>query len=130
MKIGIDLDEVIVDFIGGFLDFYNGKRGKNVKREDIKHYQLWKNDFFKWTREDAVKLVDEFNESESFGSLNLFEGAKETLQKLNEGNELFIITSRKENTREKTEKFLSEKIGDIFSEIIFTSEYDSLKKRN
>ena len=130
MKIGIDLDEVIVDFIGGFLDYYNEKYNKNIKREAIKSYNLWENEFFKWAREDAVEFVDEFNKTKIFDNLNVFENVKEVIDELKKDNELFLIISRREELRERTGKFLKEKFGDVFSKIVFTSEFNPEKRRD
>ena len=38
LRIGIDIDEVIVEFLEGFLKFYNEKYNGNFKREDFGSY--------------------------------------------------------------------------------------------
>jgi len=35
MKIGIDVDEVIVEFLESFLEFYNSRHNKSFRKEDF-----------------------------------------------------------------------------------------------
>lgn len=41
MKIGVDLDEVIVEFVRAFLDFYNQKFDTNYFFEQWRTYNFW-----------------------------------------------------------------------------------------
>lgn len=38
-KIGIDIDDVLIDFLPSFLAFYNGKHGTRFSPED---FHFWK----------------------------------------------------------------------------------------
>lgn len=67
MKIAIDLDEVIADFIDALLNFYHGKTGKLHRKEEFKEYKFWP--VWGITREEAVKIVDEFHESHKFNDV-------------------------------------------------------------
>ena len=130
MKIGVDMDEVIVDYIGGFLEDYNELNGADVKLEDILSYNLWENDFFGWGKEDTLEAVGEFNDSNGLGRLRLMDGVEEGLQKLAKGNEFYLITSRLEELRDRTEDYLSrKKLREMFSGIYFTSEFSDERVR-
>ncbi len=58
MKIGIDIDEVIVEFVRGYLELYEKKYGKKILFEDIFSYNLWEP--LKISKEEIIKLADEF----------------------------------------------------------------------
>lgn len=52
MKIGIDLDEVLADFMPQLLRYYNGKYKTNFTREQIKEYKFW--NLWHCTKEQAI----------------------------------------------------------------------------
>ena len=58
MKIGIDLDDVVVDTLPSFVAFHNQRYGTTLRREDVTSYYIWEVGFGK-TRQEAVKLFDE-----------------------------------------------------------------------
>ena len=41
LKIGIDIDEVVVEFVKGYLEIYNQKYNPRKFFEDIYCYDLW-----------------------------------------------------------------------------------------
>jgi len=106
MRIGIDLDDVIVKFFPSFLNFYNEKYGKNRNIEELSSYHIWEVGIGR-DKEEAIKLVDEFYKSEEFDKIPLVKGAGEGIRKLNDlENDLFVITARPLRFREKTEACL------------------------
>lgn len=92
MKIGIDFDDVIVNFVDRLMDFYYTKYGKKVNIDEI--------EIFNWgiywgvSREEATKRVDEFHETHDVKILPALDNAIYSLQKLMDKNEVFIITGR------------------------------------
>lgn len=118
MKIGIDIDEVIAEFLESFLEFYNSKYNRNLKKEDFKSYQ------FEETlggshEEEAVELVKEHGYE---GEIKLVSGALEAIKELSKKHELIILTARHPMFKDKTEKFLEMHFGNIFSQILYTGE--------
>jgi len=105
MKIGIDLDDVLVEFVPGFLDFHNARYRKKIRADDIHSFDIWECGIGT-TREEASLFMKEFYESSEFDSIPLVKGAKEAVNYLSKSNDLSIITSRKLEAREKTERFL------------------------
>lgn len=103
MKIGLDMDEVLANFMEGFFKFYNSKFSKNISHLDMKNYHLFK--ILGGTHQEAVSLVDDFHDSEFFDSMTSVDGAKEALASLKD-HELVIITARPRKFSEKTIKFL------------------------
>ena len=80
MKIGIDIDGVLVEPIGIILDIYNKRYHKNKKYEDIFRYNLW--ECLDITKEESYLLVDEYFNSERYWETPLIDGSFEALKKL------------------------------------------------
>lgn len=127
LKIGIDLDEVLIDFLGKFIEFYNDKYNKQLRYEDFHSYAFW--NVIGGTKEDIIMLVDEFKSSKFFDEVSLIQDSKEIVKLLSNGNELFVITSRHSKYKERTIGFLDNNFGKIFSDVFFTTDfYDSCEK--
>lgn len=121
MKIGIDLDEVIAEFIKKFIEFYNTKTKNNLRFEDWHSYNFW--DVIGGTKEKAVKLVDEFYNSDLFDNIKLVDGAQGGIEKLVESNELFVITSRPIRFKQKTDKFLRKYFLEIPIKLFYSDDF-------
>jgi uncharacterized HAD superfamily protein len=105
MNIGIDIDDTIVEYMKGYLEFYNKKKGTNFILDDVFSYSQV--EVMKIPGEEAKQLIFEFGESEKFMDLDFFPGAKDSISSLENGeHKIFFITSRPEREREKTKKFL------------------------
>lgn len=118
MKIGIDLDNVIIDYIGGFCRFYNDKEGADFSIDDFTSYNIW--EIIGGTRWKAVNLVKEFYYSDFFDKIELIEGAREGLIELSEKHDPYIITARFKYSQEKTNKFFDKCFSDISLKTFFT----------
>ena len=101
MKIAIDLDEVVFNYVDPFLDFVNSLCGTNFKREQLKGYRfedegiIPKGTNDTWTRACA--------DTGHLRTLKLIPNAKEIIHiLLQEGHEIIFITSRDEKYREDT----------------------------
>ncbi len=114
MRIGTDLDEIVIEWVRSYLKFFNKRYRKSVRFEDIKSYDLWKP--LGISREEAFSLADEFYETPEFKNLQLVEGAKEGLMTLAEKNELFFITSRPRYIERQTSNFLKRNFDGILNE--------------
>jgi DNA polymerase II large subunit len=111
MKIGIDLDDVVVDYVGGLLDFYNKKFNKNLQFQDWKKYSF--SEAFEKTKKEESELIKDFQNTELFNCLKFVKGAEKAINKLAQKYELFLITSREEEVREHTEKFIEKLFPDV-----------------
>ncbi len=121
MRIGIDLDEVLANFLDPLLRFHNEIYSTSLKRDDFKSYNFWET----WggTREQAIQKVLDFYKSDYFKNIKPFEGAIESIEELSKDNELLIITSRYKAISEETEKWINKYFPDNFSGIHFTNEF-------
>ncbi len=105
MKIALDLDEVLAEFMEALLSFYHKKTGKLYKKEEFKEYKWWP--IFGISREEAVKIVDEFHESYSLDEIKPVELAVEKIGSLlKKGDELYIITARPARFIKKAEDWV------------------------
>ena len=127
MKIGIDLDEVVVEFVKTFIDFYNRKYGKKINFRDIKSYNFWENGIGR-DRDEAIRLVDEFYNSEKFESMPFVDGAFEGLKVLALRNKIYIITSRPERFKKKTDMFIKKYLSQIAPEVMYSGDFHSQGK--
>lgn len=105
MNIGVDLDDVMVDLVHPFLEFYNRKYKKSFSYEDIKSYNFWESGIGN-TREEAIRFVEEFSDSDEFERIGLVEGTYEGISELKRSGEVFVITSRPIKFEDKTRRFL------------------------
>lgn len=117
-RIGIDIDEVLVDFISPFSKYYNSKFNTQISEEHFVSYNL--SQVFKTSQEKITLEVHEFTKSESFKKLPPLEGSIEAIEKLSEEYELFIITARSEEVSKTTLDWLKTHFKDKFKNVHFS----------
>lgn len=120
-KIGIDLDEVVVDFVSSFLNFYNQKYKKNISINDLKSYDLSEVGIGK-NIETSKKFVDEFFHNEESDRLSLVDGVRSAIIKLSLDHQLYIITARSIKYQEKTKRFIQKYFSKTPFEIIHSGD--------
>ncbi len=128
MKIGIDLDEVLVNFMPCFLSFYEEVSGKKFPLEGMKSYSFWENGVGK-DREEAIQLVDRFFESRASDELPLMEGAREAVSRFSEEGKVWIITLRPERYRRKTENLIRKNFPEANGNIVYTGDFHGGNKK-
>lgn len=121
MKIGMDLDEVIIDYMESFLRFYYDRTGRQHFKENISsYYDLWTH--LESTREEVSELMLQFIEHHG-DNMPLVQYTKESITELNNRHELVIITSRPLSLRDKTESYLAKHLNDIPLQLHFSSDF-------
>jgi 5'(3')-deoxyribonucleotidase len=106
MKIACDLDDVIFDFVPGFCEFYKEHSGRSFSKKDFYSYDFW--EIIGGTREEAIRLVDEFYDSEYFDVMETVRGAKEGFTIIKENYDGLIITARPRRFKPKTKASLND----------------------
>jgi len=120
MKIGIDLDEVLAEFVSAFLQFHNEKYGTKLNKNHFHVYEFEK--VLGGTEENAADKAYEFFGTHHFKNIQPTEGARKAMEKLAKaGHELFVITSRQSEVVEDTKNWLEANFPKVFKEIHFTS---------
>lgn len=120
MKIGFDLDCVLVDIMPSLLEFHNKKYGTNNKIEDQTEYFLGK--LWNCSREEATKRVQEWYRSPYFDNLPVVEGVHEAIEVLSRKHSLHIITSRSHFVQNKTDEWIKKNFKNKFSSIYHTNQ--------
>lgn len=122
-RIGIDLDDVLANFIDGLMLYHNQTYGTSIRREEVQNFSF--GDIFGGTLEERVKKVKDFFETNYFDNLLPIEDSQESINYLALSNELFIVTSRPIFIKEKTERWLNKFFTDKFSGIVNSSNHYS-----
>ncbi len=123
MKIGIDIDDVLVEFAKGYLNKYEEKYEKKVNFEDIFSFDLWKP--LGISKQEAIDLADSYYDSLEFDNIGVLEGAKSALREISKNYEIFLITSRPIKLKEKTNNFINQHFSGIPLRIIFSNDFFS-----
>ncbi len=86
-KLIVDMDDVITE--KGFIRMINEFLGTNYKQEDAESYYI--NDLIPKDRMD--EWIEFYSNNNVYDYANIIDGAKETLEKLNEKYDLYIATA-------------------------------------
>ncbi len=126
MKIGIDIDEVVVEFVKGYLKFYEKESGKKYLFDNVSSYNFW--EVLDFSKEEAYGSVNRFFETEDFEKLDLIDGVNESIGELSENNDIFFITSRPNFINGKTKEFLNRNFPEVSFELIHSKGFDTQRK--
>ncbi len=121
MNIGIDLDEVLADFLPALIEYHNDTYGTSLAREQFGSYRFWET----WggTREEAIQKVYDFHKTPYFENMKPIFGSQEAVKILKQKNNLAIITSRQDDISEATKRWITKHFPNTFSEIYFANHY-------
>jgi len=117
-NIGIDLDDVVFEFVNTLIKNYRIKHSKNINYEDVFTYHFSK--VFNHTDENMNKIIDNIFDNEKIRNMDLCDNAYESIKELSEENNLYFITSRFNNI-EATLESLDKNFRGLYSETIFSS---------
>ncbi len=121
MKIAIDIDDVLANFIPTLIQFHNTIYGTNYRLTDIDRYHLW--EIWGGTREEAIDEVYTFYNTPEFKNLPVITGAQDGIGQLKEKHDLIAMTARPEEIRNKTEEWISMHFPGIFSELHIANRF-------
>ncbi len=94
LRLGIDLDGVVADFTGGWIDRYNAEFGTDIHRDQVEtwagmieltHFETMR-EFWRWTAEG--------DDGSLFRHLNTYPGALEALDRLAGSHDIVILTTK------------------------------------
>jgi uncharacterized HAD superfamily protein len=114
MRIGIDIDGVIVDFVSAFLRIVGEEYGINLSREDVFCFNLA--EVLGLPEEEVRRLIDKTMVRNEFA---LIPGARRALQKM-EGWERILVTGRDAKYQDVTRTML-ERLEIPFERLIHAS---------
>jgi 5'(3')-deoxyribonucleotidase len=122
-RIGIDLDDVLANFIDALMLYYNQTCRTNIKKEQVQSFSF--QEIWGGTLEERIKRVSEFFDTIYFDNMQPIEGSQEAIDILANSNDLFLVTSRSLSVKEKTENWLNEFFKDKFKGIFYSSNHYS-----
>ena len=126
---GIDIDEVVVPFMKGYLKFHNKKHFTSFKLNDITSYHLWECGIHS-SKEESIKEVLEFERSAFFDFPRLIYGAKRGIEELSKKYSLVFVTSRPFELKEKTREFFYRHFPNNGYEFLFSGEIHGGKSKS
>lgn len=103
MKIGIDIDGVISDFVKSFIKIVKKKYNLDLREQDIYVHDLFL--VLGITEEEAGELIHETLTQD----LDLIPGAKKSLNQLKREHEIYLLTARTEDLINITKNWLKRK---------------------
>ncbi len=121
MKIGIDLDEVLADFLSALIEYHNATYGTSLVREQFQSYRFWET--WDGTREETIQKVYDFHKTPYFRNMKPVIGSQEAVGILKQNNDLFVVTSRQNDIVETTREWIAKHFPDIFSGVFFANHY-------
>lgn len=122
MNIGVDFDDVLLDFNTHFIAYFNKMKGTSLKRDDLTSFYL--ETIVGGTHQEMVDLITDFYDTTEHAGGMPMEGAREAIKALHEkGNKLFIVTSKPEYLREITDKWLALHFPGMFESVHFTNHF-------
>lgn len=128
MIIGVDLDEVLAALMPQLIEYHNYLYKTSYVFDDFKSFYLWKT----WggTRKETDKKIWNFYDSELFDDTLPIEGAREGIEVLAKRHKLAIITSRPQEIKGKTQKWLRKYFPDKFSAVHFAYNFSHGKGKS
>lgn len=120
-KIGIDIDEVVVNFIETFLKYSNLKYNTQSLFEDVTTYNLWECGLFN-SKEESIKRICEFQNSDYFDKIDFIDGAKKGIENIADIYDIYFITSRPNEIKDKTKSFFYSNFPKNRYKFIFSGE--------
>ena len=126
MLVGIDLDEVLSDFVRTYLVYYNSLNGTNFRREQTHTYKFW--EVLGGNRDEAIKSVYDFYKTQLFADLPTMTGSQEGINNLARKNDLVVITSRPVDIREATLDWLERNFPKRFREVYLTNQWAKVSR--
>ncbi len=121
MKIGVDIDDTLVEFTKKLIEFYNSKKNTSFEFERL---NTWKfEEVFDLSLEEVLELIREFYFSPELSEVGFVEGAKESLIYLSKKHNILFITARHLDIKDATSFFIDNHFKDHFEfELIFSSD--------
>lgn len=120
MKIGFDCDDVLLDFRKGLHDYHNNVYGTNFERDEY-YTDLAK--MWDCSEEESKRRVFEFYDTDKHWNTPPVLGAPEAIKHLKKYNDLFVITSRPEEIKKKTNEWIDTYFPKMFNDVCFTNQY-------
>jgi|SRR3989338_9780073 len=122
MRIGLDIDDVLVPLVEGLDLFYNTRYGKEISLRDHTSYDL--SSVWGISPQETVQIVEDFYRSPAFSDLKPLEGAQDGVGRLSKNHTLIAVSSRPKLIQGPTEEWIGKYFSNNISEVICTGQYN------
>ena len=116
-RVGLDFDDVLIDFIGGVTVFHNENYATSYSKDDVTGWELSK--LWECSPEEAHRRMEEYVHSSHHSHISPIIGAVDAVKRLKEKCDLFIITARDESINEQTFALIDEHFPKSFESVHF-----------
>lgn len=128
-RIGIDIDDTLLDFVSPYLSYHNEIYNTNFKKETFETYSFNLN--MGGTMAEVIDGVHNFYKTSFFKEIQPFPNSVEIIDAFKQKDyELFIITSRPDFIIDETKKWIDNHFPNKFSDIFFSYNHYTRRKNN
>ena len=120
-RIGIDFDDVVLNFSDGLREYHNTHYGMNITRDE--HYTFLLEELWSCSIEEVVLRVQEFMRSPEYLLLQPVRGALTALGVLKDRHDLEIVTARSHDVCDITLEWIHKHCRGVFAEVHFLGHY-------
>lgn len=117
MKIAVDIDEVIAEYLDGYLKFLKAEFNQSFQKEDFFSYNFW--EVIGYSKQTDIDRVDQYYKTKYFDDIQPSKDAVESLEKLAQKHQIYFITARPSEWKRKTEIWLNRYFENIYYEVIY-----------
>lgn len=123
VRIGVDLDEVLVQFIPAITKYYNTQFEASLSLDSYDGRD-W-SEIWQIEREGVNKVLSDFSKTGEFEKFEPIPGAKEVLEDLKKTGrfEFYLITARSQDQSQKTLQWINTHFCDIFNNVVFANSH-------
>ena len=114
--IGVDMDDVLFDFLGEFFLWHNEQFGTQFTPDDMIFSKLW--EVWGGSKEEAVERIERFWQETDLLPIEPIAGAKQVLEQLKDSYRLAVISARFANTVAQSEAWLENYFPNIFEALV------------
>jgi uncharacterized protein len=127
--IGVDLDDVLLDFNTTLCTYHNLQYGTTLTRDQISSYSLEL--AMNVTREEMMKRVLEFYETDHHFNGLPIPGSVESIGILSKKFPLYIVSAKPDYLKERSLIWIEQHYPTCFKEVLFTNQFagDASRKK-
>lgn len=118
MDIGIDLDEVLAEFVTAFLAYHNTAYGTAFHRNQMSCYNGWS----RTSREETERIHD-FFKTPYFEEIVPVNGSQQGTKVLSREHQLVVITARPTEMYQKTQQWVKRYFPSQISAVNLTNQF-------
>ncbi len=119
MFVGIDLDDVLADFIPRLAEFHNIEYGTNLTKENFHSYRFW--EVFGGTIEENRRKVKSFYRSRYCQKILPIRGSVEGVDSIAKNHRLLIVSSRFDEGVDEAKDWIARYFPNKFTGVHFST---------